>query len=108
MLMHVVFVPGAGEGPASVRASVCWCLVAIFFVVFDLEAVFLYPWAGAARELGWTAYCEIVLFVDLVMACLIYLCKAGVLDWAGRTSATRLRPGPGDRAGFLIQIIKER
>lgn len=70
------------EGSARVRLSVRYYLVAIFFVVFDLEAVFLFAWAGAARELGWAGYGEVVLFVGVLVAALIYLWKVGALDWA--------------------------
>jgi NADH-quinone oxidoreductase subunit A len=69
------------EGSARVRFSVRYYLVAMFFVVFDLEAVFLFAWAGAARELGWTGYCEVLLFVGVLVAALIYLWKVGALDW---------------------------
>src|SRR5580704_1969813 len=61
------------EGSARVRVSVKYYLVAVFFVVFDLEAVFLVAWAGAVRELGWAGYWGIVLFVALLGAALIYL-----------------------------------
>jgi NADH-quinone oxidoreductase subunit A len=70
------------EGSARVRFSVNYYLVAMFFVVFDLEAVFLFAWAGAARELGWAGYGEVVLFVGVLVAALIYLWKVGALDWA--------------------------
>ena len=51
------------EGSARVRFFVRYYLVAAFFVVFDMEAAFLFAWAVAARELGWTGYCEVLLFV---------------------------------------------
>jgi NADH-quinone oxidoreductase subunit A len=70
------------EGSARVRFSVRYYLTAMFFVVFDLEAVFLFAWAVAARELGWTGYCEVLLFVGVLFAALIYLWKVGALDWA--------------------------
>jgi NADH-quinone oxidoreductase subunit A len=70
------------EGSARVRFSVNYYLVAMFFVVFDLEAIFLFAWAGAARELGWAGYLEVVLFVGVLVAALIYLWKVGALDWA--------------------------
>lgn len=70
------------EGSARVRFSARYYLVAMFFVVFDLEVVFLFAWAVAARELGWTGYFEVVLFVAVLVACLIYLWKVGGLDWA--------------------------
>jgi NADH-quinone oxidoreductase subunit A len=70
------------EGSARVRFSVRYYLIAAFFVVFDLEAVFLFAWAVAARALGWAGYCEVVLFVGVLFAALIYLWKVGALDWA--------------------------
>ena len=69
------------EGSARVRVSVKYYLIAMFFVVFDLEAVFLFAWAGAVRELGWAGYCEVVGFVAVLMATLIYLWRIGALDW---------------------------
>jgi NADH-quinone oxidoreductase subunit A len=77
------------EGSARVRFSVRYYLVAIFFVVFDLEAVFLFAWAGAARELGWAGYGEVVLFVGVLVAALIYLWKVGALDWAQEPHRSR-------------------
>jgi NADH-quinone oxidoreductase subunit A len=77
------------EGSARVRFSVRYYLVAMFFVVFDLEAVFLFAWAGAARELGWAGYGEVVLFVGVLVAALIYLWKVGALDWAREPRRSR-------------------
>jgi NADH-quinone oxidoreductase subunit A len=77
------------EGSARVRFSVNYYLVAMFFVVFDLEAVFLFAWAGAARELGWAGYWEVVLFVGVLVAALIYLWKVGALDWAREPQLSR-------------------
>ena len=77
------------EGSARVRFSVNYYLVAMFFVVFDLEAVFLFAWAGAARELGWAGYYEVLLFVGVLVAALIYLWKVGALDWAREPQLSR-------------------
>ncbi len=70
------------EGSARVRFSARYYLIAAFFVVFDLEAVFLFGWAVAARESGWPGYIEVVVFVGVLFAALIYLWKIGALDWA--------------------------
>ena len=70
------------EGSTPVRFSARFYLVAIFFVVFDLEAVFLFAWAVAAREAGWAGYWEVVIFIGVLMAALIYLWGIGALDWA--------------------------
>jgi NADH-quinone oxidoreductase subunit A len=77
------------EGSARVRFSVRYYLVAVFFVVFDLEAVFLFAWAGAARELGWVGYGEVLLFVGVLVAALVYLWKVGALDWAREPHRSR-------------------
>jgi len=73
-------------GPLPRRLSVEFYQVALFFVIFDLEAVFIFAWAVNARKLGWAGYAEIVVFVALLLAGLVYLWKAGGLDWgaAGR------------------------
>jgi len=77
------------EGSARVRFSARYYLVAMFFVVFDLEAVFLFAWAVATRELGWTGYCEVVVFAGVLLAGLFYLWKIGALDWANETRRSR-------------------
>lgn len=77
------------EGSARVRFSIRYYLIATFFVVFDLEAVFLFAWAVSARELGWAGYGEVVLFVGVLAAALIYLWKVGALDWAREPRRSR-------------------
>src|SRR5580698_5984988 len=61
------------EGSARVRVSARYYLVAVFFVIFDLEAAFLFAWAGAAREVGWAGYCEVLLFIAVLVAALAYI-----------------------------------
>jgi NADH-quinone oxidoreductase subunit A len=70
------------SGSARVRFSARFYLVAIFFVIFDLEAVFILAWAVAGRELGWAGYWEMLVFVGLLLAALVYLWRVGALDWA--------------------------
>lgn len=70
------------EGSARMRFSARFYLIAMFFVVFDLEAVFLFAWAVAAREAGWAGYWEVVIFIGVLLAALIYLWGVGALDWA--------------------------
>jgi NADH-quinone oxidoreductase subunit A len=72
------------EGSARVRFFAPYYLLAMFFVIFDLETVFLFAWASAVRELGWTAYCEVLVFIGVLAAALAYLWKCGALDWAGQ------------------------
>jgi NADH-quinone oxidoreductase subunit A len=77
-------------GTAQVRLSVQFYLVAMFFVIFDLEAAFLFAWAVAARELGWPGYLEASVFVAVLAAALAYVWRAGGLDW-GTRGARRTR-----------------
>ena len=72
------------EGSARVRLSAKFYLVAMFFVVFDLEAVFVFAWAVAAREVGWSGYWEMVIFVGILVVALGYLWRLGALDWNPR------------------------
>lgn len=69
------------QGSAHARLSVKFFLVAAFFVVFDLEAVFLFLWAVAGRDLGWPGYIEVLIFIGILLAALIYLWCTGALDW---------------------------
>jgi len=79
-------------GSAEVRLSVSFYLVAMFFVIFDVEAVYLFAWAVAARELGWSGYAEVLLFTALLVAALAYLWRLGALDWAsGAARVQRVR-----------------
>ena len=68
-------------GSAQVRFGVPFYLMAMFFVIFDLEAAFVIAWAVAARELGWIGYLEILVFIVILVAALFYLWRAGALDW---------------------------
>ncbi len=68
-------------GSPSLRFSVNFYLVAIFFVIFDIEAVFIFAWAIAFRESGWAGYAEILIFIAVLLAALAYLWKIGALDW---------------------------
>jgi NADH-quinone oxidoreductase subunit A len=79
------------EGSARVRFSLRYYLVAMFFVVFDLEAVFVYAWAGAVRELGWAGYGAISLFIAVLAASLVYLWRVGALDWSREPHRSRAR-----------------
>lgn len=69
-------------GLARFRMSAKFYLVAVFFVIFDLEAVFIYAWAVSARESGWPGYIEMLVFLGILLAALVYLWKLGALDWA--------------------------
>lgn len=78
-------------GTARERFSVKFYLVGIVFILFDIEAVFLYPWAVVYRELKMFAFVEMLLFIVLVLAGFFYVWKKGALDWSGEA------PGAGRR-----------
>jgi len=69
-------------GDASQRFSVKFYLVAMLFILFDVEAVFLYPWAIILRELKMFGFLEMLVYVGVVLAGLFYIWKKGVIDWA--------------------------
>lgn len=71
-------------GSARVRLSAKFYLVAMLFVIFDLEAVFIFAWAAAARESGWSGYAAMVVFIVVLVAALVYEWRLGALDWANR------------------------
>jgi len=81
-------------GSARLRFPTRFYLVAVFFVIFDLEAAFILTWAVAARELGWSGYVEVLVFIGILLAALAYLWRQGALDW--RTARQRKQAG-GER-----------
>jgi NADH-quinone oxidoreductase subunit A len=66
---------------ASVRVSVKFYLVALLFLLFDLETAFLYPWAVLFRDLGLFGFIEMAIFVGILLVGLVYAWKKGALDW---------------------------
>ncbi len=72
-------------GSARLRFDVRFYLIAVFFVIFDLEAVFIFAWAVDLRELGWPGYVEIVIFIGVLLAALVYLWRLGALDMRKKT-----------------------
>ena len=74
----------APTGSARLRFSAKFYLIAMFFVIFDLEAVFIFAWAAAVPELGWAGYLEILIFIAVLLATLGYLWRMGALNWSPR------------------------
>ena len=70
----------AFEDPRS-QFDVRFYLVAILFIVFDLEAAFIYPWAVSVFTLGWTAWIAMMVFIGELALGLVYAWKKGALDW---------------------------
>jgi NADH-quinone oxidoreductase subunit A len=73
-------------GSTGIRLTIKFYLVALFFVIFDVESVFIFAWAIAFRQLGWAGYIEIVIFILVLLLMLVYLWRTGALDWAGHSS----------------------
>jgi NADH-quinone oxidoreductase subunit A len=69
------------KGDARFPLSVRYFLVAILFVLFDVEVIFMYPWAVNFKSLGWFGFTEMLLFVAFLMAGFYYIIKKGVLNW---------------------------
>ncbi len=83
-------------GTARQRMSAKFYLIAMMFVIFDLESVFIFAWAIAVRELGWSGYIEILVFVGVLVATLVYLWREGALDW-----------GTSRRLSWQIEQVRE-
>jgi NADH-quinone oxidoreductase subunit A len=71
-------------GSARSRLSADFYLVAMFFVIFDISAVYLFAWAVSARELGWPGYVAALVFMGESAAGLAYLWRKGAFDWGAR------------------------
>lgn len=80
----------ASYGSAQVRLSAKYFLYAVFFVIFDLEVVFLVAWAVAARRLGWSGFASAAVFAGVLAVSLAYLWRTGALDW-GTTALLKHR-----------------
>ncbi len=77
-------------GSAQVRPPVQYYLIAMFFVIFDVEAAYLYAWAVAVPETGWLGFIEVTIFVSILLASLAYLWLTGALDWHARIQRPRV------------------
>ena len=71
----------APVGDARERFSVSFYLVGMLFILFDVEAVFLYPWAVVYRSLKWFGFVEMLLYILILFAGYFYIWKKGALDW---------------------------
>ena len=72
-------------GNSQIQLSVEFYLIAIFFVIFDLETVFIFAWAIAFFELGWQGYFAILVFIAVLGVALIYEWRSGALEWGVKT-----------------------
>jgi len=85
-------------GSARLRFSADFYLVAMFFVIFDLESVFIFTWAVSVRQVGWAGWVEAAVFIGVLVAALLYLWAAGALDWGPSPRPPR-RAATGEEQG---------
>ena len=83
-------------GSAWLRFAANFYLMAMLFVIFDLESVFLFAWAVAVREVGWAGYVEAVVFVGILVVALMYLWRVGALE-TGTRRQRQARGGSAER-----------
>lgn len=80
-------------GSARLRLSAKFYLVAMFFVIFDVEALYLFAWSTSIRESGWVGFVEAAIFIFVLLAGLVYLVRIGALDWTpARSRRERMNP----------------
>jgi NADH-quinone oxidoreductase subunit A len=78
-------------GSAWIHFDVKYYLIAMFFVVFDVETIFVYAWAVSLKEAGWQGFVTMSIFVGVLLAALAYLWRMGALDWAVFAHGKRVR-----------------
>jgi NADH-quinone oxidoreductase subunit A len=81
-------------GSPQIHMAVEFYLVAIFFVIFDLETVFIFAWAVAFFELGWEGFLAVIIFIFILAIALIYELSTGALDWGLKTRAGKTQDMP--------------
>ena len=79
-------------GSPQIQMSVEFYLVAIFFVIFDLETVFIFAWAVAFFELGWGGFIAVSLFIAILAVALVYELSTGALDWGIKSRSGSRHP----------------
>ena len=89
-------------GDVHIRFSIQFYLLAIFFVIFDMESVFLFAWSVAFYESGWPGFIEALIFIGVLLASLIYLWVCGALDW--RNPPAALRPIQTQQRGIRYAL----
>jgi len=77
---------------ARLKGPVPFYLVAIFFIIFDVEVVFVASWAVASDRLGWSGYAHVCFFILILFLGLVHLWKSGGLDWGPRAQRTGRKP----------------
>jgi len=96
-------------GQARLRLPVQYYVIGMFFVIFDMEAAFVFAWAVVVRPAGWTGYITMLVFVGVLLAAFVYLWRVKALEWGPRprTLPARGIQGP-DSQGFGIPVLDFR
>src|SRR5665213_1710100 len=94
----------APTGDARQRFSVKFYLVAMLFILFDIEAIFLYPWAVVYKQLKMFAFVEMLVFVIFIFAGFFFIWKKGVLDWAHTERDAPTQAVGSDLGGRLVEV----
>ncbi len=81
-------------GSPQIHMSVEFYLIAIFFVIFDLETVFIFAWAIAFFELGWEGFIAVTVFIAVLAVALVYELSTGALEWGVKTRKGLVETGP--------------
>jgi NADH-quinone oxidoreductase subunit A len=79
-------------GSARLRISAKFYLMAMFFVIFDVGAAFVFAWAIEVRKLGWSGYAGLLIFIATLVSGLLYLARESALDWGPQPSRDRSDP----------------
>ncbi len=87
----------------EVRLSIEFYLIAVFFVIFDLETIFIIAWAVAFFDVGWRGYTGASVFIVILLAALFYEWRSGALDWGKKRRA----PAPGRYARLVDDTTRE-
>ncbi len=75
-------------GSARMRFDIKFYMIAMFFIIFDLESVFIFAWSVSLFEAGWSGYLGMLFFIGVLMVMLIYLWRIGALEWGPRKRIT--------------------
>ena len=95
-----------GEGWS--QTQVRYFLYAFLFVIFDVESIFLFPWAVVFERLGYTAVVEMAIFIGILAVGLLYAYRKGVLHWEGIETTRVARPRVATPRGFTRVPLRER
>jgi NADH-quinone oxidoreductase subunit A len=91
-------------GDTRIRFNIRFYIVALIFIIFDVEVVFLFPWATVYRQLGWFAFLEMVVFLAILLVGYAYVWRKGDLEWDKPAPVIpRFEPGLGVREPKVVE-----